>query len=154
MAKIDPDQRAEELYIDFPESAPLDAPRCQVLEIGDLVIVGGALPIADGRLLHSGRLGLSVTVEQGQRAARAALVQALALLRGHLGALKKVRACVRLTGYIAASAEFQDHDQVLIPASQLLGELFGARGRHLATAIGVSSLPRGACVLLELTVKI
>ncbi len=154
MKSVKPEDRLDELFIDLPIPAKDVGPSCHVRDNGDLCVVGSALPYSDGRLVHKGRLGLELRLEQGQAAARAALIQALAMLKAHLGSLNKIKACLQLTAYVAASAEFKDHLKVLDQAGALLVDLFGTAGKHTRTAFGVSSLPEGACVMLELLVTI
>lgn len=155
MKTAKPDDRLDELFLDLPQPARIFSPTVHVRESGDSCIVGTALPYTDGRVMFRGRLGLELRLEQGQAAARVALVQALAMLKTHLGSLNNVKACVQLTGYIAASADFKDHLKVLDHASALLAEVFGeTTGAHTRTAVGVSSLPEGACVMLTLQVRL
>lgn len=155
MKAAKPDDRLEELLLDLPQPARELGPSLHVRESGDYCIVGAALPYTDGRLMHRGRLGLELRLDHGQVAARTAVVQALAMLKAHFGSLNKIKECVQLTGYIAASADFKDHLKVLDQASALLTDIFGATaGKHTRTALGVSSLPDGACVMIELMVRV
>ncbi|MBI2343982.1 MAG: RidA family protein [Deltaproteobacteria bacterium] len=150
MTRHTPDARLEALLIDLPIPAAERGAACHVREANGWCLVGGALPIADGRLHARGRLGVELRLEQGQDAARAALIQALGMLKAHYGSLNGLRQCVKLAGYIAAGPDFREHARVLDLAGDLLVALFGPAGRHTRTAVGVASLPEGACVMLEL----
>jgi len=153
-SRITPDDRVQELLIDLPIPAREFAPVLHVREAGKLCVVGSALPYSEGKLVHRGRVGLEVRLEQGQLAARVAVVQALGMLHAQFGTLNRVKQIVSLTGYISAGPEFRDHAKVLDQASQLLSDVFGGAGHHTRTPIGVSSLPGGACVMLEVIVTL
>ena len=116
---------------------------------GRLLSVSGQLPMQDGVLAAVGRLGEGVGVEEGHAAARLCLIGVLAQLRAACGSLDRVSRVVRLGGFIAATAEFTAHAQVMNGASDLAVAVFGERGRHARSTVGVSSLPLGAAVEVE-----
>ncbi|RKE79319.1 RidA family protein [Rhizobium sp. AG855] len=121
---------------------------------GNLVTVSGQVPLKDGKVLQTGRLGEDVSIENGQECARFALLNALAQLEQVAGALERVTGFVRLAGYVAASADFTRHGAVVDGASELLAALFPDRWSHARIAVGVASLPRGVPVEIELTATI
>ena len=117
---------------------------------GDLVVVSGQIPMQDGKLAFTGKLGAALTVEQGQQAARLCLVNVLAQLRAACdGDLDRVAQVVRLGGFIAATAHFTEHAPVMNGASDLAVAVFGEAGRHARSTIGVASLPMDAAVEVE-----
>ncbi len=117
---------------------------------GDLVVVSGQVPVVDGRIAFTGKLGADVTVERGQAAARQCLVNVLVHLRAACGGdLDRVSQVVRLGGFIACTPDFADHAVVMNGASDLAVEVFGDAGRHARSTIGVPSLPRDAAVEVE-----
>jgi enamine deaminase RidA (YjgF/YER057c/UK114 family) len=117
---------------------------------GALVVVSGQIPLRDGRIAYTGKLGPGVSVERGQEAARLCFVNLLAHLRVACGGdLGRVRRVVRLGGFIAAPPEFTQHAQVMNGASDLAVAVFGEAGRHARTTIGVPSLPGDAAVEVE-----
>lgn len=117
---------------------------------GDLVVVSGQIPMREGKLAFTGKLGESVSVEQGQEAARVCLINVLAQLRAACGGdLDRVRQVVRLGGFIAAGPTFTQHAQVMNGASDLAVAVFGDAGRHARSTIGVPSLPMDAAVEIE-----
>lgn len=150
---ITPDERVAALFLDLPIPPTTHAPVVHVREAGRLCWVGPAYPFSEGRLVHAGRLGLEIRLDQGQQAARIALVQALGMLHNEFGTLNKVQS-VALHGFIAAGPDFRDHAKVCDQASQLLHDLFGTAGQHTRTAVGVASLAGGACVALELVCQV
>jgi enamine deaminase RidA (YjgF/YER057c/UK114 family) len=145
-----PEQRLEALGITLPPPPkPLGA-YVPWVRSGSLLYVSGQLPIQEGRMAHPGLLGQEVSVEEGALCARTAAINALAIAKEALGSLSAVRRVVRVAGYVAATPSFTAHPQVVNGASDLLGEIFGAGGRHARVAVGAPSLPGGACVELEI----
>lgn len=102
----------------------------------------------------AGKLGRDLTVEQGQQAARQALLNALAIIRQELGDLDRVRKIVRLTGHVASHEGFTQQPAVVNGASDLLVQVFGETGRHARVALGAAELPLNAPVELELIVHV
>lgn len=132
-----------------PLAAYLPAVRC-----GDLVFTSGQLPMVDGGLPCTGKLGAGVDLATGVRLARICALNALAAVDACLGGLQQVRRVVKVVGYVASAAEFTDQPQVLNGASELLGQLFGEPGRHARSAVGVAVLPLDAPVEVELVVQV
>jgi gamma-glutamyl-gamma-aminobutyrate hydrolase PuuD/enamine deaminase RidA (YjgF/YER057c/UK114 family) len=121
------------------------------IRTGNIITVSGQVPLKNGTVVTVGHLGIDVSVEEGQDCARWALVNALAQLERIAGGFDHVRGFVRLAGYVAASADFSRHGAIIDGASELLRALFPDRWAHARVAIGVSSLPRGVPVEIELT---
>ncbi|MBI1909785.1 MAG: RidA family protein [Deltaproteobacteria bacterium] len=147
------DQRLLELQITLPEvqSAGLYQP---AVRSGNLLFVSGQLPRSEGKIAFKGKLGQEVNLESGRRGARVAMINALAVIKGELGTLDKVKQVLRLTGYVASATGFTDQPKVMDGASELLVELFGNAGRHSRAAVGVAELPLGACVEVDLILEI
>jgi len=118
------------------------------------VFTSGQTPTKDGVLQYPGKLGLDVTVEQGQRAAELAALNCLAALHAHLGSLDRITGGVNLTGYVASTQGFADQSKAINGASLLLERIFGEIGRHSRAALGVAELPEGAAVELALVVEV
>jgi enamine deaminase RidA (YjgF/YER057c/UK114 family) len=117
---------------------------------GNLLVVSGQLCFdAEGKLAATGKLGGGVSVEEGQKAARAAAVAVLAQIKVALGDLDKVLRVVRLGGFINSTPDFLETPKVMNGASDLMVTAFGDRGRHARTTIGVASLPLDAAVEVE-----
>jgi enamine deaminase RidA (YjgF/YER057c/UK114 family) len=117
---------------------------------GNLLVVSGQLCFdAEGKLAATGKLGGGVSVEDGQKAARAAAIAVLAQIKVALGDLDKVLRVVRLGGFINSAPDFLETPKVMNGASDLMVTAFGDRGRHARTTIGVASLPLDAAVEVE-----
>ena len=126
-------------------------PACQA---GDLLFVSGVLPFRDGKLSVTGKLGHTLSIEQGYEAARLALLNALAIIQQETGSFERVKKIVRLTGHVASATGFAEQPAVINGASDLLVELFQERGRHARLALGAAELPLHAPIELELIVQV
>lgn len=146
--------RLSELGEELPEPPQAMAVYVPVVVSGSSAFVSGQVPMVNGSPLHPGLLGESVTVAEGAAAARRAALQALAALRGELGSFGPLRRVVKLTVFVAATAGFIEHPEVANGASELLIEVLGDPGRHARAAVGMSSLPRGSCVEVEVIAEI
>lgn len=121
---------------------------------GEHAFVSGQIPMEEGRVLSSGKLGAEVSVEQGQEAARRCALQALAALREALGSLDRVKGIVKLDVFVASAPGFNDQPKVANGASDLLVEIFGEGGKHARAAVGVSELPLGASVEVAIIARV
>ena len=128
------------LYGPHPPHDPLDA----VVEWDGVARTSGQLPRIDGELTCQGRLGDTVTVEEGRRAAAVCALNALAVLEVALGSLDRVARVLTVTGFVASTADFHQQPAVVDGASAVLADVFGDAGRHTRSAVGVAALPRGA----------
>ncbi|MBN9493211.1 RidA family protein [bacterium] len=129
-----------------PKAAGLYAP---LVQTGNLVFIAGQVPVVDGKPASLGKCGDAVSIEHGAELARQCSLQALALVRAHLGTLDRVVSVPRVAGYVAAAPGFTDAPLVVNGASQVLLDLFGEPGRHARVAIGVAELPLNVPVEVE-----
>jgi enamine deaminase RidA (YjgF/YER057c/UK114 family) len=152
--KGDPSSRLSELGIVLPAPpAPLGA-YVESSETGNLLFLSGILPIVDGKLAISGRLGDNLSVKQGQEAARIASLKALAAAKQHLGTLDRLRKLVKLTLLIATTERFTEHAPVADGASDLFVQILGPKTGHVRLVYGVQSLPLGAPLIVEVIFEI
>ncbi len=121
---------------------------------GRLLFLSGVIPVREGALALSGKVGRDLTVEQGYDAARIALLNALAIVRSEAGSLDRVKRVVRMVGYVASAEGFVQQPAVVNGASDLLVQLFEQAGRHARIAVGTAELPMGAPVELELILEL
>ncbi|HZY56705.1 MAG: RidA family protein [Actinomycetota bacterium] len=121
---------------------------------GTLLFTAGQLPFKDGQLPYTGKVGAEVSVEEAKEAARLCVLNALAAVKAEVGTLENARRIARVTGYVASAAGFNGQPEVMNGASDLLGRLFGEKGLHARTAIGVAELPFDAPVEVELIVDL
>jgi enamine deaminase RidA (YjgF/YER057c/UK114 family) len=149
-----PEQRLQELGVELPSPAAPVAAYVPCVRTGNLVYVSGQVPSVDGKPTHLGHLGDDVDLEAGRAAARTCAVNVLAALKAELGELSRVRRVVKVTGFVAATADFTDSPKVVNAASELFGEVFGDAGRHARAAVGVAALPLGVPVEVEAIVEV
>ena len=136
-----------------PAPKPLGA-YVEAVQVANLLFVSGALPLQGGVPQFIGRLGGELSIEDGRSAARLAALNALALARQHLGSLDKVQRVAQLTVTLATTPEFREHPKVADGASELFAEVFGADRVPTRTVSGVTSLPKGACVVVLITLAL
>jgi len=146
-------ERLAELGLVLPEPAAPVAAYVPVVVHGGLAHVSGQLPFVDGALV-TGRLGESVSLEDGVVAAQACGVMILAQLQAALGSLDRVTQVVKLGGFVNSAGSFTDQPKVINGASELMLEVFGDIGRHARSAVGVPVLPLGAAVEVDAIVAV
>ena len=153
MSKIE--SRLQELGITLPDSPAPVANYVPVVRTGNLIYLPGVGPTAksDGSE-YKGKLGDSVSVDEGYDAARLTAVNLIARLKGYLGDLDRVTQIVKLLSMVNATPDFTEPPAVSNGCSDLLVEVFGDRGRHARSAIGVATLPGGMPIEIELIAEI
>jgi enamine deaminase RidA (YjgF/YER057c/UK114 family) len=148
------EKKLEELGIVLPTPAAPVANYVGFVRTGRLLFISGQLCLADGVLVAQGKLGAQVTIEQGEAAARACAINLLAQAKAALGDLDKVVRVVRLGGFINATPTFLEGPKVMNGASDLMVAVFGDKGRHARTTVGVAVLPIDAAVEVEGTFEV
>lgn len=121
---------------------------------GNLVFTAGQLPMVNGELISKGLLGQDVEIEDAKDAARICTLNALAAIKGVLGDLDRIKQVVRVVGYVASIPTFTQQPAIVNGASELLLEIFGEKGKHARSAVGMAVLPLNASVEIELTVEV
>ena len=121
---------------------------------GNLLFLSGTLPVVNGKLAISGRLGGNLSVKEGQEAANIASLNALAAAMEHLGDLDRLKKLVKLTVLIATTEDFNEHAAVADGASELFVKLFGRETGHVRLVYGVQSLPVSAPVIIDVIFEI
>lgn len=149
------EKKLEELGYELPVCPkPVAAYQPAVTFMGKLVYISGQDCRKDGELVHSGKLGEQVTVEEGQVCARQSILNCLAALKYEIGDLDKVERIVKVLGFVASAPGFGEQPYVINGASELLIRLFGEKGRHARAALGTNELPFGTPVEIEMIVEL
>ncbi len=144
------EKRLEALGVVLPTPPAPIANYVGFVQTGSLLVVSGQLCIgADGKLTAKGKLGGGVSSSDGAAAARACAINLLGQVKAALGDLDRVTRVVRLGGFISATPDFIDLPKVMNGASDLMVEVFGDKGRHARTTVGVPVLPLDAAVEVE-----
>lgn len=120
---------------------------------GNLLFLSGGLPI-DGDKKVIGKVPTDVSIEQAQEGARIIILNRLAIIQEEIGSLDKVKRIVALNGFVSSEPDFYGHPQVINGASELLVEIFGDKGKHSRTALGVAALPLNVAVEINLIVEV
>ncbi len=120
---------------------------------GNLLFLSGGLPI-DGEKKVIGKVPSAVSIEEAKEGARIIVLNRLAVIQDAIGSLDKIRQIVSLTGFVNSEPDFFGHPQVVNGASELLVEIFGDRGKHSRTALGVAALPLNVAVEINLIVEV
>ncbi len=150
-----PEQKLQELGITLPSAPAPVANYVSAVRTGNLLFLAGAGPApgADGKV-PLGKLGANMTVEQGYEAARLVGINQIARLKTELGDLGKVKRIIKLLTMVNATPDFTETPAVANGCSDLLVEVFGDRGRHARSAVGMSTLPSGIPVEIEMIVEV
>lgn len=150
------EQRLEELGITLPQVGSPLGNYVHAKRVGDMLYLSGKGPPdgSDGKMPR-GKLGVSVSVEEGYRHARGVGLVLIAAMKDALGGdLDRVEGVVKVLGMVNATPDFDDHPKVINGCSDLFVEVFGERGRHARSAVGMSSLPGGIPVEIEVIVAV
>ncbi len=148
------EQRLAELGLSLPQVVPPVAAYVPAVRSGNLVFTAGQLPMKDGALLTTGKVGDAVTAEEAAACAQQCALNALAAVRAELGDLSSVKRIVKVVAFVASTPDFTGQPSVANGASELLGEVFGDGGQHARSAVGVAVLPLDAPVEVELIVEV
>jgi enamine deaminase RidA (YjgF/YER057c/UK114 family) len=148
-----PEQRLADLGLAVPDVAKPVAAYVPAIRTGPYVYTSGQLPMRDGQLMMTGKVGGDVSPEQAVECAQQCALNALAAIRSELGDLSSISRVVKVVVFVASVADFTGQPAVANGASELLGKVFGDAGQHSRSAVGVAVLPLDAPVEVELIVE-
>ncbi|HHP7242668.1 MAG TPA: RidA family protein, partial [Cyclobacteriaceae bacterium] len=149
----DPEAKLKSLGIELTEVGTPVANYVNAVKTGNLIFLAGKGPKkTDGNYIK-GKLGQDLTVEEGYEAAKIVAVNQLSVLKNELGNLKKVKRIVKVLGMVNSSPDFGDQPEVINGFSDLMVEVFGAKGKHARAAVGMAALPRNIAVEIEMIVE-
>ena len=149
-----PEERIKEkgIVLSIP-SAPV-ANYVNVVRVGNLLYLAGKGPGKPDGSYVTGKVGKDLTIEQGYEAGRLAAISHLSVLKAELGDLNKVKRIVKVLGMVNCTDDFKDQPKVINGYSDLMVEIFGEKGKHARSAVGMNSLPLGIAVEVEVIVEI
>ncbi|MAU23082.1 MAG: hypothetical protein CMH13_21520 [Martelella sp.] len=149
------EDRLKALSITLPEAAAPAANYVPYVISGNLLYISGQLPTEAGRMVAAGHLGGNVSLEDGQKAARACAINIIAQAKAALGGdLGRVTRILRINGFVASTPDFTEQHLVINGASDLLAEVFREAGKHSRAAVGMAALPLGAAVEIDAILEI
>jgi enamine deaminase RidA (YjgF/YER057c/UK114 family) len=145
--------RLKELGIELPAAGAPAAAYVMSAQSGNTVYLSGHIAKKDGKV-WAGKLGDSLSTEEGRAAARSIAIDLLATLHAHTGDLNRVTRIVKLMSLVNSTPGFTEQHIVTNGASELVADVFGERGKHARSAFGVAQIPLGACVEIEMIAEI
>lgn len=149
-----PEERLTELGLSVPEVAKPVAAYIPAVRSGNHIFTSGQLPMRDGQLIATGKVGDEVSQDVAVECARQCALNAIAAVRAELGSLSEIKRIVKVVAFVASTTDFTGQPQVANGASELFGDVFGDVGRHARSAVGVPVLPLDAPVEVELIVEV
>lgn len=148
------EQRIEEAGYTLPAVGKPLAAYVPTMRDGDNVYTSGQLPLVDGKLAGTGKVGDTVSVEDAAGLARTCVLNALAAIKAEVGDLDKISQITKVVGFVSSAADFAEQHIVVNGASEFIGEIFQDKGTHARSAVGVAMLPMNAPVEIEMIVKV
>lgn len=146
-------QRISELGITLPQVATPAGAYVPAVVSGNLVFTAGQIPLVDGKLVATGKVGKDLSAEQAKEIARICALNAVAAVKSVIGDLDRVKKIVKVVGFVSSTPDFTAQPSVVNGASELLEQIFGDKGIHARSAVGVAVLPLDAPVEVELVVE-
>lgn len=151
---MNPEQKLKEMGLELLPMSESIGNYEKAVRSGNLLFMSGQGPRRPGEIVYQGKVGREYTLEQGYEAARFTMLALLSTLKHFVGDLDNIKRIVRVTGYVNSADDFTQHPKVVNGASDLLVEIYGDRGRHARTALGVAQLPNGIPVEVEMIVEL
>jgi enamine deaminase RidA (YjgF/YER057c/UK114 family) len=149
-----PEERLAALGLAVPQPAAPVAAYVPAVRSGTLVWTSGQLPVVEGKLAATGKVGAEVTPERAKELAQICALNAIAAIKAEIGDLGRVTRVVKVVGFVASVPSFTGQPGVVNGASELIGKVFGAFGVHARSAVGVAALPLDAPVEVEMVVEV
>ncbi len=153
MAQTNVYDKLKELGIELPSAGAPAAAYVMSAQSGNTVYLSGHIAKKDSKV-WAGKLGATLTTEEGKAAARSIAIDLLATLHAHVGDLNRVTRIVKLMSLVNSTLEFTEQHLVTNGASELIADVFGERGKHARSAFGVAQIPLGACVEIEMIAEV
>ena len=154
MGEIMIEQKLKEKGLELPEAPKPLAAYVPATKSGNLIFTAGQIPLQNGELKFSGKVGKDLSIDEAKSAAEICLLNGLSVIKSECGSLDNIAKIVKITVFINSADGFVDQAQVANGASELLVELFGEKGKHARSAVGVSELPINSAVEIELIVEV
>lgn len=148
------EEKLNNMGVNIPAAPKPVAAYLPAVLAGCYVFTSGQLPLAEGKLMFTGKLDRDLTLEEGRQAARQCAINCLAAVKGVIGTLDSIERIVKITGFVNSASGFTGQPQIINGASDFLIEVFGERGQHARSAVGVNELPLNSVVEIEMIVQV
>jgi len=147
------EDKLKQLGITLPTPPKPAGSYIPVVLSGNMAFVSGQIPMLDGKVQYTGKVPSEKSIEDAQKAAKICATNLLAQLKANLGSLDRITKIVRVSGFVNSTPEFTEQPKIINAASDLFFEIFGEKGKHSRIAVGVSSLPLGSTVEIDMIVE-
>lgn len=148
------EQRLQELGLTLPEAVAPLYNYVPVMIHNQIAYISGQVPRVDGQIPYTGKVGDTVTIDQARELAEICVLKGLSCLRAEIGSLDKVEQVLKVTGFVQSAPGFSNQPNVIDAASELLVKIFGDKGRHARSAVGVAELPSNTPVEIDFIIAI
>jgi len=148
------EEKIEELGFEIPDAPKPLAAYIPALIVDKLVFTAGQLPMEKGVLNFKGKLGADIDDDEGRRAAEICALNCLSVIKSVIGDLERIEQVVKLTVFVNSAAGFTGQPKIANGASELIGKIFGDKGKHVRSAVGVNELPLNSPVEIEMIVRV
>ena len=148
------EEKIKSLGLELPEPPKPVAAYVPAVKVDNYVYTSGQLPFVNGELKYKGKVGKDVQEEDAYEAAKICALNCLSVIKGVIGDLDNIEQVVKINGYVASAPGFNLQPKVINGASELIGEIFGNKGQHARSAVGVNELPLDATCEVEIIVKV
>lgn len=148
------EEKIKQLGFELPEVAKPLAAYIPSKQVGNLVMTSGQVPVVKGEMKYVGKVGKDLSEEEAQKASQVCALNCLAAIKSVTGSLDAIEEIVKLTVFINSADGFTAQPKVANGASELIGKIFGEKGLHVRSAVGVNELPLNAAVEIEMIVRI
>jgi enamine deaminase RidA (YjgF/YER057c/UK114 family) len=148
------EEKIKELGFELPQAAKPLAAYVPAKQVGNLVMTSGQVPLLNGEIKYKGKIGKDLTEEDGIKAAQVCALNCLAAIKDLIGSLDKVEEILKLTVFVNSPEDYVAHPKIANGASEMLLNIFGDKGKHVRSAVGVSGLPLNSAVEIEMIAKL
>lgn len=148
------EQKLKDLGFEIPEAAKPLAAYIPAKQVGNLVMTSGQVPVEKGELKFAGKVGKDLSEEEAVKAAQLCAINCLAAIKGVIGDLDRIEEVVKLTVFVNSADGFTAQPKVANGASELVVNVFGEKGKHVRSAVGVNELPINSAVEIEMIVRV
>jgi len=148
------EEKIKQMGITITEAAKPLAAYIPALQVGNLVMTSGQVPIEGGAIKYQGKVGKDLSEEEGKEAAKLCAINCLSAIKSVIGNLDKIKRIIKLTVFVSSAEGFTSQPKVANGASEFIVEVFGDSGKHVRSAVGVSELPLNSAVEIEMIVEV
>ncbi|MDR3565639.1 MAG: RidA family protein [Negativicutes bacterium] len=148
------ENKLKEMGIELPSAPKPVAAYVPAVKVDGYVYTAGQIPLVNGEVKFKGKLGKDLDEAQGYEAAKTCALNCLSVIKAQIGSLDNVEQVVKVTGFVNSASGFSGQPKVINGASELLGKVFGDKGAHARSAVGVNELPLDAACEVEMIVKV